>query len=300
MTEKDIIGVWNCAAIASFGENGISYLTIEQYRALPNEEKDPDMLTLCTSRLTFNPDGTVSSDFAVPEGATPEQLAEAEAEGQVIKDGRIIDTTYKWRIKNDCLQTDSEGDWANSTLSPDGILELGMMRYCKAGSDALPADSLTQDFNSLCDSTRPRLTTDDVIGEWRVAFVDVYDDGSCTEVTADEYLNRPADKQEIDLVEKLRSKYVLLGDGTLRHYRYKHPDTLNDTLIDMWKSENAWDDAGFLVRPGSKWRLTDDGKLQFYLFVDGISGPESDPDEWETLVYMDGAYAIRGDKLQKF
>ncbi len=148
----DFVGKWKFHSIGEFGENGIQYLSAEEYLASPMpyiDEADEEAVAdeLAERKKTVGmeirvlADGTLYMLMPLPEGVSKKEVAAAVKAGEItLYDGMMTDTPKKWEERDGALWFDTgiEGEvyeekadtWAKATDS-DGFFNFMTLRFVK-------------------------------------------------------------------------------------------------------------------------------------------------------------------------
>lgn len=114
----DIIGKWKIAEVMSFGDDGIKWVTPEEYIAASDE---PEEAAQTVGMLVeFTQDGKAISYIPLSKDLTQEEIDEAIAEeGLQIKDGYFFETK-EWKEENGAYLYNSEieGEILDEEVSP--------------------------------------------------------------------------------------------------------------------------------------------------------------------------------------
>ena len=93
----EIIGTWKAGKILFASDAGETFITVEEFLALPDEQKDDAMALLARSFFSIKQDGTMTVFFDVDEETT-NVLRE---EGVEIVDGKYaVLYNFTWREEN--------------------------------------------------------------------------------------------------------------------------------------------------------------------------------------------------------
>ena len=139
-------GIWVLHSVGVRDEDmNLIYVTPENYLNYPMpyvDEDDPEAVadeirerkSILSMRLRIDPDGTLYSLMAIPEGVSQEEVDEAIAAGEfMLVDGMLCQGTNRWELRGDELWADlgmSEDGW-DKLSNEEGLLDLITFRFAK-------------------------------------------------------------------------------------------------------------------------------------------------------------------------
>lgn len=146
------IGKWKMHSIGEMGEDGIKYLTPEEYIVSPMpyvDENDAEAVAdelaerkkMVATELRLLEDGTLYMLMPIPEGVSKEDVDAAVAAGEInLYDGMMYDTPLKWEDRDGELWFDTGiegeicGEKADSWVKPideNGYFNFMVFRFEK-------------------------------------------------------------------------------------------------------------------------------------------------------------------------
>jgi len=146
------LGKWKFHSIGEFGEDGIRYLSAEEYLAAPMpyiDENDPDEVEMelnerrkmIETEIRICEDGVWYMLMPLPEGVSEEEINAAVEAGEIsLYDGMMCDRPMKWEERDGQLWYDTgiEGEfmgeatdtWAKA-IDEDGYFAFINIRFAK-------------------------------------------------------------------------------------------------------------------------------------------------------------------------
>ena len=146
------VGTWILHSIGTFGEDGMEYVTPEEYLNAPMpyiDENDPEAVEdekrerreMMNMRLRICEDGNLYMVLPIPEGVSSEEVEEAVNAGEIsLFEGMICQGALPWEERNGEFWFDSgmEGDfcgeatdtWVNP-IDENGLFTFVNMRFVK-------------------------------------------------------------------------------------------------------------------------------------------------------------------------
>lgn len=147
------LGTWLFHSIGTLGDDGIEYLSAEEYLKAPMpyiDETDADAVAdeikerkmMIATQIEFCENGDLYMLMPIPEGATKEEIDEAVSKGMIkLYNGRLLQSELKWEERDGEIWYDTgiEGEimgeaadtWAKA-ISDEGFFEFMNIRFAKA------------------------------------------------------------------------------------------------------------------------------------------------------------------------
>ena len=119
----NIVGKWKVKKIMHFAGDEPKLITIDEFNAIPEEQRDEEQAQMASLVLDITEDGKLTMMIPIPT----EAIEEARAEGaEVTDDGYVIADKFEWLKRDDeyfCLNESMGTDPMPLNFDDDGGLE---------------------------------------------------------------------------------------------------------------------------------------------------------------------------------